>query len=97
MLITVRVGLGWDLLIDVTGEGDSPQAMTLSPFQAYPLRPIRLQVTRTVEQHTDFALRLDRAKGRESVLDIQKPNIDSLSSTGRSTGSDDGNGHVLFP
>ncbi|KAJ3003658.1 hypothetical protein NUW54_g5194 [Trametes sanguinea] len=74
MLITVRVGLGWDLQLGVTGSEDSPQTATLAPFQAYPLRTIRLTVTRTVEQETDFALSRHSQKRSEegdgSVLEI---------------------------
>ncbi|KAI0353756.1 hypothetical protein OH77DRAFT_1522302 [Trametes cingulata] len=78
MLITVRVGLGWDLQLGVVGSEESPQAATLAPFQAYPLRAIRLTVTRTVEQETDFGLP-DHSRKRgpgsdtdDNVIDIGK-------------------------
>ena len=63
MLITVRVGLGWDLQIGVMGTQHGPAVETLRPFDAYPLRAIQLTVTQTVVQETDFALRSQDSSG----------------------------------
>ncbi|KAI0648754.1 hypothetical protein C8Q79DRAFT_469725 [Trametes meyenii] len=72
MLITVRVGLGWDLQLGITGPQDRPETATLAPFQAYPLRAIRLTVTTTVERETDFALTSTSQKQSDNALDIGK-------------------------
>ncbi|KAI0648751.1 hypothetical protein C8Q79DRAFT_469495 [Trametes meyenii] len=81
MLITVRVGLGWDLQLGVSGSEDSPQAATLAPFHSYPLRAIRLTVTRTVERQTDFAIASSSPKGPNGGSD------DSVLEIGKGTGS----------
>ncbi|KAJ3005276.1 hypothetical protein NUW54_g4411 [Trametes sanguinea] len=70
MLITVRVGLGWDLQLGITGPEDHPRTATLAPFQAHPLRTIRFTVTTTVEQETDYALSERARKPSDTVLHI---------------------------